>query len=146
MSLVFALATLAASGVALSDRSIENFNRRFQQLIAASNHAGMLALWAEDGVDLMPGEAPLLGKAAIRQWPHGIESGSPRSSVASEKLEFHDIVISGDWAFEWATEEQVIQSEGKSPVEGHGKLVLILHRDASGSWKIKQEMWNDSPH
>jgi hypothetical protein len=26
--------------------------------------------------------------------------------------------------------------------EGRGNILLILHKNAQGTWKIKQEMWN----
>jgi ketosteroid isomerase-like protein len=35
--------------------------------------------------------------------------------------------------------------EGKPPIEGYGKMMLVLHREANGEWKIKQEMWNAAP-
>jgi ketosteroid isomerase-like protein len=61
-------------------------------------------------------------------------------------MEFHDIQVCGDLATEWATEHQVAQApEGKQNFEGYGKMALVLHREASGEWKIKQEMWNGSP-
>jgi len=66
--------------------------------------------------------------------------------VTKEEMEFHDIQVCGDWASEWATEHQVAQApEGKPNFEGYGKMALVLHREAGGEWKIKQEMWNVSP-
>jgi hypothetical protein len=35
--------------------------------------------------------------------------------------------------------------DGKPPVEGYGKIALVLNREPSGEWKVKQEMWNDAP-
>jgi uncharacterized protein (TIGR02246 family) len=124
---------------------IKAFNSRFVELISKSDHDGMLALWAEDGVDLMPGEAPIVGKTAIAKWLKDIESHAPDSVVTKEELEFHDIQVSGQWASEWATEHQIVQPPGKLSIEEYGKIALILHREESGRWKIKQEMWNDSP-
>jgi len=128
-----------------SNREIDAFNQRFLQLIASTDHGGMLELWANDGVDLMPGDAPLLGKDAISRWLKSIESASPGSRVSTEELQFHDVRLSGDWASEWATEHQIVRPKGKPPVESYGKLALVLHRGTQGSWKIEQEMWNDSP-
>ena len=126
---------------------IEAFNRKFVELHLKMDHAGVLAMWAEDGVDLMPGETPLIGKKAITAWIQDIESRMTGHKVTEEAVEFHDIQISGDWASEWATEHQVVQlPEGKPPIDGYGKLVLVLNREGSGEWKIKQEMWNDAPH
>jgi ketosteroid isomerase-like protein len=128
-----------------SNGEIERFNKTFVELILKTDHTGILAIWAEDGVDLMPGEAPVVGRAAIAAWLKDIESTTPGSRVSKEDVEFHDIEVSGDWASEWATEHQVVQPQGKPPVEGYGKIALVLHRDASGQWRIKKEMWNDTP-
>jgi ketosteroid isomerase-like protein len=146
--LVFVFLGLAASGTSPKGETseIEGFNRKFVELILTTDHRGMLATWAEDGVDLMPGEAPLVGKAAITKWIKNLESRAPGSNVTSEDVRFHDIQVSEDWASEWATERQIVQPQGKPPIEGYGKIALVLHRDKSGQWKIKQEMWNDAPH
>jgi ketosteroid isomerase-like protein len=144
--LVFGFLALIASGTASPKASgeIDTFNRKFVDLILKTDHAGMMATWAEDGVDLMPGEAPLVGKSAIAAWMKDLESRSS-SRVIKEEVEFHDVQVSGDWASEWATEHQIVQPKGKPPIEGYGKIALVLHRDETGQWKIKQEMWNDAP-
>ena len=141
---------LAASGTGGTspkgnDGEIERFNAEFVKLILNTDHAGMLAAWAEDGVDLMPGEEPLVGKRAITTWIKDIESRGAGSRVTKEEVQFHDIQVSGVWASEWATEHQIVQPQGKPLIEGYGKIALVLHRDESGHWKIKQEMWNDRP-
>jgi ketosteroid isomerase-like protein len=125
---------------------VEQFNSTFLQLHRNMDTTGIFALWADDGVDLMPGEAPLVGKKAIVAWVQGILSSMPGHKVVKEELEFHDIQVSGDWASEWATEHQVVQPLGdKLPIDGYGKIALVLHREANGQWKIKQEMWNAAP-
>jgi ketosteroid isomerase-like protein len=146
--LVVVLLGLAASGTSPkgNNSEIEGFNRKFVELILKTDHSGMLATWAEDGVDLMPGEAPLVGKGAITAWIKNLESRASGSKVTKEDLQFRDIQVSGEWASEWATEHQIVQPQGKPPIEGYGKIALVLHRDTSGQWKIKQEMWNDAPH
>jgi ketosteroid isomerase-like protein len=35
--------------------------------------------------------------------------------------------------------------DGKPAIEGYGKMALVLHREGSGEWKVKQEMWNAAP-
>jgi hypothetical protein len=35
--------------------------------------------------------------------------------------------------------------DGKPPIDGRGKILLILHKDSYGAWKIQQEMWNSLP-
>jgi ketosteroid isomerase-like protein len=142
------------SGVRMNARSsnadarseIDAFNKKFVELHLKMDTPGIMAMWAEDGVDLMQGEAPIVGRKTITAWIENILSKSPGYKVTKEEMEFHDIQLSGDWATEWATEHQVAQApEGKPNFEGYGKMALVLHREANGEWKIKQEMWNASP-
>lgn len=125
---------------------IDAFNKKFTELHLKMDTPGIMAMWAEDGVDLMQGEAPIAGRKTITAWVDDILAKSPGYKVTKEEMEFHDIQVCGDWASEWATEHQVAKApEGKPDFDGYGKMALVLHREASGEWRIKQEMWNASP-
>jgi len=125
---------------------IEKFNEHYRQLHLQMDHEGIFALWAEDGVDLMPGDAPIVGKKAIVAWVQEILAKMPGYKVVRQDMEFHDVVVSGDWASEWCLEHQVVQPpDGKPPIETWGKMALVLHRDPTGQWKVKLEMWNAAP-
>jgi len=125
---------------------LEKFNNHFRELHLNMDTAGIFALWADDGVDLMPGEAPMIGKKVIEAWVEAILAKMPGYKVTKQEMEFHDIQVSGDWASEWALEHQVVQPpDGKESIETWGKMALVLHREANGEWRIKQEMWNAAP-
>jgi uncharacterized protein (TIGR02246 family) len=127
-------------------KEIETFNKRYVELHLKMDTAGLLALWAEDGVDLMPGDAAMIGKKKIVAWVEDIVAKMPGYKVTKQEMEFHDIHVCGDWASEWATEHQVVQPpDGKPPIENFGKMALVLHREANGEWKVQQEMWNAAP-
>jgi uncharacterized protein (TIGR02246 family) len=127
-------------------KEIEAFNKRYLELHLNMDTAGILALWAEDGVDLMPGAAAMVGRKRIAAWVEDILAKMPGYKVMKQEMEFHDIHVCGDWASEWATEHQVVQPpEGKPPMETFGKMALVLHREAGGEWKVQQEMWNGAP-
>jgi uncharacterized protein (TIGR02246 family) len=133
-------------GAGSSREEIDAFNKRYVEMHLKMNTAGILATWADDGVSLMPGAAPLIGKKAIVVWVENILSQMPGYKVVKEEIDFHDIQISGDWASEWATEHQVVQPpDGKPLIDSRGKMALVLHREAGGEWKVKQEMWNQAP-
>ena len=141
------LSTSAASGQAATTKDdLEKFNNLFREFHLKMDTTGIFGLWADDGVDLMPGEAPLIGKKAIQAWVEDILTKMPGYKVTTEEMEFHDIQVSGNWASEWALEHQVVQPpNGKEPIETWGKMALVLHREANGEWRIKQEMWNSAP-
>jgi len=90
-------------------KEIEAFNQRYVQLHLKMDTPRILALWAEDGVDLMPGDAPMIGKKKIAAWVEDIVAKMPGYKVTKQDMEFHDIRVCGDWASEWATEHQVVQ-------------------------------------
>jgi uncharacterized protein (TIGR02246 family) len=142
---VMAVVAMGAAAGSAKDE-IEAFNKRYVEMHLKMDSAGIFATWAEDGVSLMPGEAPLIGKKAIVAWVENILSQMPGYKVMKEEIDFHDIQISGDWASEWANEHQVVQPpDGKPAIDSRGKMALVLHREANGEWKVKQEMWNQAP-
>jgi uncharacterized protein (TIGR02246 family) len=147
--------TLVAAGVARgafgggagnAREEIDAFNKRYVEIHLKMDTAAIFATWAADGVSLMPGEAPLIGKKAIVAWVENILAQMQGYKVVKEEIDFHDIQISGDWASEWANEHQVVQPpDGKPVIDSRGKMALVLHREANGEWKVKQEMWNQAP-
>ena len=141
---------LAASAFGVSASGtrdeIDAFNKRYVEMHQKMDTAGIFGTWAEDGVSLMPGEAPLIGKKAIVAWVENILAQMPGYKVVKEEIDFHDIQISGDWASEWGNEHQVVQPpDGKPVIDSRGKMALVLRREANGEWKVKQEMWNQAP-
>ena len=127
-------------------KEIEAFNRRYVELHEKMDTSGILALWAEDGVDLMPGDAPMIGRKKISAWVEDIVAKMPGYKVRKQEMEFRDIRVCGDWASEWASEHQTVQPpDGKPLIESYGKMALVLHRESNGEWRIQQEMWNAAP-
>lgn len=127
-------------------KEVEVFNKRYVELHEKMDTAGILALWAEDGVDLMPGAAAMVGRKKIAAWVEDIVAKMPGYKVTKQEMEFHDIHVCGDWASEWATEHQVVQPpDGKPVIETYGKMALVLHREANGGWKVQQDIWNATP-
>jgi uncharacterized protein (TIGR02246 family) len=121
-------------------KEIETFNKRYVELHLKMDTAGILALWAEDGVDLMPGDAALMGRKKISTWVEDILAKMPGYKVMKQEMEFHDIHVCGEWASEWASEHQVVQPpDGKPVIESYGKMALVLRREANGEWKVQQE-------
>lgn len=143
MLLVCVVRMAAAFAGAAGVREIEAFNKSFQEATLRIDNAGAMALWADDGVTLLPGIAPVAGKKTITKWLDDLVATMPGYKVMKQENEFHDIQFSGDWASEWGTTHQVVQPpDGKPVIESYGKILLVLHREKDGGWKIKQEMWN----
>jgi uncharacterized protein (TIGR02246 family) len=141
------LPVVGGAGQAGSGRAeIEAFNQKFIDAHLRMDTPAVLAMWAEDGVSLLPEMAPLVGRLAIQKFVEDVVAKMPGYKVTKEEIDFRDIRVSGDWAYEWGLEHQVAEPpDGKPAFDGRGKILLILHKDAHGEWKIQQEMWNSAP-
>ena len=122
---------------------IEAFNKKFIAAHLNMDHALILSFWEEDGVSLLPDTPPLVGKPAIAKFVEDVVASMPGYRVTKQEIDFRDIRVVGDWAFEWGLEHQVSEGPpGKPTFDGHGKILLILHKNAQAEWEIHQEMWN----
>src|SRR6266705_3669829 len=70
---------------------IDAFNKKFVELHLKMDTPGIMAMWAEDGVDLMPGEAPLVGRKTITAWVENVLAKMPGYKVTKEEMVFHGI-------------------------------------------------------
>src|SRR5574340_442641 len=58
----------AGDSSSAGQKEIEAFNKKFLELHLKMDTPGIMAMWAEDGVDLMQGEAPIVGRKKITAW------------------------------------------------------------------------------
>jgi ketosteroid isomerase-like protein len=125
---------------------IEAFNQQYIAAHLRMDNATVKSFWSADGVSLLPEMAPLVGKEVIGKFFD--EAVKPLAGYHMEKMQidFREIQVMGDWAYEWGLEHQLLQPpDGRPVIEGRGNILLILHKNAQGEWKIKQEMWNAAP-
>ena len=123
---------------------LDVFNQKFTDAIRHMDNAAVMSLWADDGVSLLPGMAPISGKSAIQKFMEDATSKTTGYKVVSHDNDWRDLQVSGDWASEWALTTQVVQPPENKPIFTiHGKMLLVLHREKDG-WKIKQECWTSS--
>ncbi len=137
---------IAAAQEMPAKQQIAAFNDKFTDAIRHMDNAAVMSLWAEDGVSLLPNRAAIRGKAAIQKFMEEVTSKTQGYKVVSQDDDFQDIEVSGAWASEWAVTKQVVQPpDGKPLMTIYGKMLLVLHRDQAGDWKIKEESWTSSP-
>lgn len=146
---LFALATATSAKqpqrelVHSADQSgVAAFNRAFTDAIRTMDDDAVLSLWEDDGIALLPDTKAVRGKAAMRRMLDGISSAHPKAKMEHFTNDCFDIVGNATWVSEWCLEHQVVSEPGKPTFDSWGKLLLVLHRQASGDWRLVREMWN----
>ena len=118
------------------------FNKAFADAIRSMNNQAVLSLWENDGVALLPDTAPVRGKAEMSVMLQDVSRSHPKARMESFTNECFDIEGSGPWVSEWCLEHQIVSEPGKPTFDGRGKMLLVLHQQASGEWRLVREMWN----
>lgn len=117
------------------------FNLAFEQATRTMNTTATLALWAEDGVSLMPQVAPIKGKPAIKSFIDGVMKDIGDATMQSFTMRCFDILGTPPIATEWCVEHQVVLMPDKKTFDSWGRLALVLRKDADGRWRLGQETW-----
>jgi uncharacterized protein (TIGR02246 family) len=145
----FLLATsspaIAQTASPASEAGIRAFNQKLEDATRRMDNAATLALWADDGISLLPSTKPIAGKPAIAAFLESITASLQGAKMQKFEMECFAIDISGNLATEWCTEHQVVQlSGGKPPFDGRGKMLLVLRKGSDGAWRMEREMWNQA--
>jgi len=142
---LFASAQTAVTPAAPSgdqQAEIEGFNQRFAAATRAMDNVATLALWADDGISLMPSSEPISGKPALAGFLDKVMASLPGAHMETFEMECHDLEISGNLASEWCAEHQVVTIPNKPTFDGRGRILLVLRRSPAGHWLLEREMWN----
>jgi len=143
MVMGIAEAAKTSGGTETTKKEIEAFNQKFIDAHLKMDNAAIMSLWAEDGVSLLPELTPMVGKKTIAGFLEDVVARMPGYHMWKFEIDFQGIEVNGEWASEWATEHQVVAAPpGKENFEGYGKMLLVLHKEADGNWRITREMWN----
>jgi uncharacterized protein (TIGR02246 family) len=113
--------------------------RRHDQVVNSGDVEELMALYAEDVVQMPPNQAKVVGKTAIRTPTERLFSQF--DIQVQSKIEVVD--LSGDLAYiHLSYSASSSPKGGGDAVSDAGKWVNIYRRQADGSWKIVVEIWN----
>jgi ketosteroid isomerase-like protein len=115
-----------------------------QELAAFNSGDTELAYLADDAVFMPPNESAVTGIEAIQAWATSFHS---QFTVNSLDYTESEIAIAGDWAIErYAGSVTFTPAAGGDPISENLKGIHIYQRQADGSWKMVQDIWNyDAP-
>lgn len=129
-----------------SARAVNALNQKEEESCRKMDNAESGTLWADDGVDLIEGLEPMIGKTAIVKWYASLNAQTKGMKMEYCAIDWREIKIQGNWAWEWAITKQKIDPPApQKPFESDGKMLFILKRQTDGQWKIELESWNSEP-
>ncbi len=106
---------------------------------AAGDAAALAALYTNDAARMNPGEPTVSGPAAIQA---GFEQMFSEATASNDiRPEMTD--VSGDWGFDSGTYTSTVTPKaGGEAMTESGRYLVVLRKQADGSWKIVREMGN----
>lgn len=118
-------------------------SREWSATASSDDVEATIAYWADDAVMMAPGQPPLRGKQAIREYVEG-SATIPGFRVKWEPLEGY-VSISGDLAYLVERNEFSYQDSTGTQITEANKVVTVWKKQTDGSWKNVIDMWNADP-
>ncbi|HEX6134911.1 MAG TPA: DUF4440 domain-containing protein [Longimicrobiales bacterium] len=132
-----------AVDTAAEEAELMRISREWSDVAATGDIDAILAGWADDAVMMAPGQPPLRGKQAIREYVESTGS-IPGFSIRWEPLEAH-VAASGDMGYMIERNQFSFQDSTGAQVTESNKVVTVWRKQADGSWKNVIDMWNADP-
>ncbi|HEX5052565.1 MAG TPA: SgcJ/EcaC family oxidoreductase [Planctomycetota bacterium] len=99
------------------------------------------ALYTEDALVLYPNQPPVSGRAQIQDYFTGFFGQFPKNEF---ELTSDEVTVTGDWAFDRGTYRWTGTPPTDVPERDEGKYLVILQRQADGTWKVARDMDNSN--
>lgn len=106
----------------------------------AANAEQIADLYTNDALVLYPNQSALTGRSAILAY---FKSFFAEFTQEEWELTSAEIEIVDPWAFDRGTYRwKGVPRAGGDPIEDHGKYLVVLQRQADGTWKVARDMDN----
>ena len=106
--------------------------------MAAGDIEAAVAVFTDDCVLMPPNGAAVVGHEALGAW---VQAFTEMGAIGGEYTG-SDVVVLGDWAIERYTATMTVTPPGGETAEETIKGIHTYRRQADGSWKIAQDVWN----
>ena len=132
----------------LSDPTVNNgkillfdLEARFAKDVLERGGVAFAEWFAEDGVALGNGEAPLIGRVAIAK----SATWSPKAYQLTWTPTDAVMAPSGDFGYSWGHFEGHSKDANGNPVATSGRYLTIWRKQADGNWKVVLDSGSNEP-
>lgn len=129
--------------VEAEERRLMDLSREWSAVAAGDDVEALMSYWADDAVMMAPGQPPIRGKEAIREFV-GSAGDIPGFSISWEPLEAH-VSESGDMAYMIEQNQMTMPDSTGASITQYNKGITVWKKQKDGSWKNVVDMWNSDP-
>ncbi len=106
---------------------------------------GLMSLWTDDGVLMVPQRAPIVGRQGLRAFYEQQRDQMANVEVLAYEEQWQEVRILGDYAYEWGQiHGRTRKGQGKAESDVVVNAMRILKRDEDGNWKVARAIWNEA--
>jgi len=113
---------------------------RFAADVATGGGKAFASWFAEDGLELPNGKAPVIGQRAVR----GMADWDPKTYQLTWTPDGARIGPSGDTGFTWGTYQSHSRDSNGEPVQRSGRYITFWKKE-NGAWKVALDASADAP-
>jgi ketosteroid isomerase-like protein len=118
-----------------------NLEERFAKDVAARGGAGFASWFADDGVLLGNGAAPIVGRVAIEK----SSTWSPKDYQLTWTPTDAVMGPSGDIGYTWSLYQGHSKDAAGNPVNTSGRFITIWRKEPDGAWKVALDAGANAP-
>ncbi|MGC9158646.1 MAG: YybH family protein [Terracidiphilus sp.] len=132
---------LADSTVPPGKMLLFDLEARFVRDVAARGGAGFASWFADDGVVLSNGKAPVVGQAAIAK----SATWDPKAYQLTWTPTDAKMSPSGDMGYAWGHFEARSKDASGHPVTTTGRFITVWQKQPDGHWKVELDAGANEP-
>ena len=126
-------------------RAIERLHQKDMQASRAGDFETLRSIMTDEAVILPPGGEAVRGKEELDASFARMRDAMDRIEVIEYVLDFSEVKILGDYAFEWGEIRGSMRQTGDEPQRSTYNVMRILQRQPDGEWKVHRSIWNERP-
>ena len=125
-------------------RAIERLHQKDMQASRAGDFDTLRSIMTDEAVILPPGGEAVRGKEELDASFARMRYAMDRIEVIEYVLDFSEVTILDDYAFEWGEIRGSMRQMGGRVQRSTYNVMRILHRQPNGEWKVHRSIWNDA--
>jgi len=124
---------------------IETLHQQDMKASKKGDYKTLRSLLSKDAVMMPPNSDWIQGEVQLEQNYLQMEEAMKGIEILDYQLNFEEVKILGDYAFEWGEIIGSSRNKDGEITESIYKVMRILKKNDNGEWKVHRAIWNSNP-